>query len=98
MDLGAHGFSLRLGEASQGLLDRFGIRIDIEGVLSEFPGDAWHIGWLTSVYFPALTEELDVRAFLCLSEALQHVDGLVLILRVNMLCLCLLSWAEFIGY
>src|SRR3954454_18438539 len=97
MDLGAHGFALRLGESSQGLLDRFCVRIDIEGVLSEFPGDSWHIGWLPSEYFPALMEELDERAFLCFSEALRHVDGLVLILRVNLLCLCLLSRAEFVG-
>src|SRR3954470_5140166 len=66
-------------------------------MLSEFPGNSWHIGRLPGEYFPALTEELDERAFLCFSEALRHVDSLVLICWVNLLCMCLLSWTKFFG-
>src|SRR3954464_9089150 len=85
VNFGANGLALRLREASQGLPDWFRVRVDIEGVLSEFPGNSWHIGRLPGEYFPALTEELNERAFQCFSEALRHVDTLALICQVNLL-------------
>src|SRR3954467_3793940 len=98
MNFGTDGLTLRLRKASQRLPNRLCIRVDIEGMLSEFPGNSWHIGRLPGEYLPALMEELDERAFLCFSEALRHVDSLALICRINLICLCLLSWTKFFGY
>ena len=39
MNFCAHGLALRLREASQCLLDRFGVGVNIECLLSEFPGN-----------------------------------------------------------
>ena len=60
----ADGLALRLQKATQRLLHRFSVRVDIECVLSKFPRNTWHVGWFPCKYFPALTEELDERAFL----------------------------------
>ena len=64
-----YGDALRLGEAAHGLLDRFGIWINLKGVLGEFPGYTWHVGWTPGEDFPVLSEELDERAFLCGRQA-----------------------------
>ena len=52
------------------MLDRYGVRIDLECVFGEFPGYSWHVRWAPCEDFPVLTEELDERAFLFGSEIL----------------------------
>ena len=37
-------------------------------MLGKFPGYSWHISWTPCEDFPALTEELDERAFLCAAQ------------------------------
>jgi hypothetical protein len=39
------------------MLDRFGFGVNIEGVLSKFPGNTWHFRWVPFKYFAALMEE-----------------------------------------
>jgi hypothetical protein len=63
-NLFADCFSLWLRKPAHRLLYWFGFWVNIEGVLSEFRGNTWHVGWFPCKYFPALTEELDERAIL----------------------------------
>jgi hypothetical protein len=57
--------ALRFG--SKKLLDWSGIGVDLSsmlGVLGEFAGYSWHVGWTPGKSFPALMEEFEKRAFL----------------------------------
>ena len=54
-------------------------------VLGEFPGYSWHVGWTPCEDFPALTEELDERAFLYGREAFRHQSGLGGVRRVDLM-------------
>jgi hypothetical protein len=58
----------------------------MEFVLSEFPRDTRHVGWLPCKDVTVLTEELGERAFLCLGEAGADDDLLAGVARdeVNM--------------
>ena len=91
------GFAFRLREAAQSLFYRFSIRVNIECVLSEFPGNACHVGWLPCKNLPALTEELDERAFLCFSKVIQHVNLLRQVHRVDLCLGGLCLSVEFVG-
>lgn len=84
MNFFAYSFSLRLREATEGLLHGFCGGVDVESVLSEFPGNTRHVRWLPCEYFPALTEEPDERAFLCLWHALGDVDDLCRIFGMHL--------------
>ncbi len=68
MKLQRYGFALRLCEATEGLSDWSSTGVKIECVLGEFPGNTWHVCWTPGEDFPALTEELNERAFLCSIE------------------------------
>src|SRR4051794_39425499 len=97
MDFCAHSDALWFRVSAHFLLYSYGVGIDIECVLGELPGDAWHVGWFSCKYLPALTEELDEHAFLCIGKGLRHIDGFRRILRVELHLLCLLNGVEFIG-
>src|SRR3954470_622190 len=56
-------------EGPQRLLDMSHFGVGVEFVLSEFPRDTRHVGWLPCEDVPVLTEELDKRAFLCWAHA-----------------------------
>ena len=74
-----------LGDASHCLPDWSDVGVDVECVLGEFPGYSWHVSWTTCEDFPALTEELDERAFLCGREAFRHEGGLGRICWVDLM-------------
>ena len=74
-----------LGDASHCLFDWPDVGIDLECVLGEFPGYSWHVGWAPCEDFPALTEELDERAFLFRSEIFRHKSGLGGLRRVDLM-------------
>jgi hypothetical protein len=52
-------------------------------VLNEFPGNPWHVGRTPGEDFPALTEELDERAFLCRIQVYYDGSGLVWVHGMN---------------
>ena len=74
-----------LGDASHCLPDWPDVGIDVECVLGEFPGYSWHVGWAPCEDFPALTEELDERAFLFRTEIFRHESGLGGVRRVDLM-------------
>ena len=74
-----------LGDASHCLPDWPDVGIDVECVLGGFPGYSWHVGWAPCEDFPALTEELDERAFLFSSEVFRHKRGLGGVRRVDLM-------------
>ena len=74
-----------LGDASNCLPDWPDVGIDVECVLGEFPGHSWHVGWAPCEDVPALTEELDERAFLFRSEIFRHESGLRGVRRVDLM-------------
>jgi hypothetical protein len=51
-------------EASQTLLDRIRVRLDVEGVLGDLPGDARHFYRTPHKYVPVVLGEVDGLAFL----------------------------------
>ena len=57
----------------------------MECVLREFPGYSWHVGWAPCEDFPALTEELNERAFLFWSEIFRHESGIGGVHRVDLM-------------
>ena len=98
MDFFADGLAFRLRETAQCLLYRLGVRVNIECVLSEFPGNTWHVGWFPCKYFPALTEELDEHAFLCVREVIRHIGAFLRVRRLDLRLRRLLRGLElFIG-
>ena len=46
------------------LFDRFHFRVDSQTMLSQSPGNTWHVRRLPCEDVPVLTEELDERFFL----------------------------------
>ena len=53
-------------------------------MLGKFPGYSWHIGWTPCEDFPALTEELDERAFLCAVQVGRDERRLLRVRRVDL--------------
>ena len=86
MDFFSYCSSPRLRVSSRRLLNWFCPRIYIESVLGEFPGYSWHVSWAPCEDFPALTEELDERAFLFWTEVFRHESGLGGVRRVDLMC------------
>ena len=66
IDFLAYRLALWLRKSPHRLLDESCIRKHLQGMLGKFSGYAWHVGRTPRENFPALTEELDERAFLCL--------------------------------
>jgi hypothetical protein len=58
------GPALFLVKASHALLDRPQTRLNVEGVLGDFPGDAWHFYRAPCKYILVASEEVDELAFL----------------------------------
>ena len=56
------------GGSTQVLFDWLGLGIGSESVLSQFPGNTWHVRRLPCKDVPVLTEEMDELGFLFLSE------------------------------
>ena len=75
------------------------VEIDIKCVLGEFPGYSRHVSWTPGKDFPALTEELDERAFLCWREAFRHEGSLGRVRRVDLMCPVITAGVELcFGY
>ena len=63
-NLFADGHALLLVEATQALLHRLGAQPDPQGMLSDFPRNAWHIRGFPRKDVFVVTEEVDERTFL----------------------------------
>jgi hypothetical protein len=70
--------------------NRLGVGEYLQLVLSEFPGDSWHIYRVPGECPLALAEELDKRTFLCRVEGVGHPSCFGGVRRVNLHCLCIL--------
>jgi hypothetical protein len=55
---------LFLVKAPHALLDRSRTRLDVEGVLDDFPGDAWHFCWAPRKYVLISSKEVHKLALL----------------------------------
>ena len=86
-----------LGDASHRLSNWPDIGVDVKCVLGELPGYSWHVGWAPCEDFPALTEELDERAFLFRSEIFRHETGLGGVRRVDLMRSGVTAGVEQIG-
>jgi hypothetical protein len=53
-------------------------------MLGEFPGNTLHFCWTPGKHFPALTEELDKRIFLCGTEVDNHEGRFLQVGAVNL--------------
>ena len=66
-----------LSEATQPLLDGPCLFVEIQGVLSLLPRNAWHVSWLPCKDVPIGVEEGGEREFLCGTELSPNQGGLV---------------------
>ena len=82
------------GDASHRLSNRPNIRANVKCVLGEFPGYSWHVGWAPCKNFPALTDELDERAFLFWREIFRHESGFGGVRGVDLMCPCVAAALE----
>jgi hypothetical protein len=60
----SHGLTLFLVKASHALLDRPRTGFDVEGVLGDFPGDAWHFCRAPRKHDLVALKEVDELSFL----------------------------------
>ena len=79
-----HGFAGWFRKMPQRLFNWPSHWIHIKRVLGKFPGYSWHVSWTPCEDFPALTEELDERAFLCAIHICCDSCRLLGICRVNL--------------
>ena len=60
----------------------------------EFLGYSWHVSWAPCEDFPALTEELDERAFLFRGEIFRYESGFGGVRGVDLMCPCIAASVE----
>jgi hypothetical protein len=88
---------LLLVEASQTMFTRLGPRLDVEGVLVDLLGDAWHVYWSQRKNVFIVLEEVHELAFLFRTQISCDLDGRGRVLNIDLDSLGILDNLEGVG-